>query len=185
LKNGENDVVKLVRRAQDGDEQAMSELITIHKVLVYTIIFRMVSDAELSKDLTQETFIRFFLKIDKVKYAEKTRAWICRIARNIVYDHFRKEKRKKTVPLDEIPETSGKSNIEKRHKKMIIQDAMQRLKERDRMLLTMAYYEGFSLAEIAETMQISMNNAKVRLHRARLRLRDELEVHKDELLSAR
>ncbi|MGB3340351.1 MAG: RNA polymerase sigma factor [bacterium] len=185
MKNGENDVVELVRRAQDGDEQAMSELITIHKVLVHTIIFRMVNNRELSKDLTQETFIRFFLKIDRVKYPEKTRAWICRIARNIVYDHFRKEKRKKTVPLDEIPESAGESNIKKRHKKMIIQDALQRLKERDRMLLTMVYYEGFTLAEIADTMHMSTNNAKVCLYRARLKLRSELEVHKDELLSAR
>ena len=185
MENGTNDVVELVRRAQDGDEQAMSELITIHKGLVYTIIFRMVNDPQLSQDLTQETFIRFFLKIDKVKYAEKTRAWICRIAKNIVYDHFRKEKRKKTVSLDEVPEIHAESNIKKKHKKMIIQDALQRLKERDRMLLTMAYYEGFSLAEIAEIMQMSANNAKVRLHRARLKLRDELEVYKDELLSAR
>jgi RNA polymerase sigma factor (sigma-70 family) len=185
LENGTDVVVELVRRSQDGDEQAMSELITIHKVLVYTIIFRMVNDRELSKDLTQETFIRFFLKIDRVKYPEKTRAWICRIARNIVYDHFRKEKRKKTVSLDEIPESAGESNIKRKHKQMVIQDALQRLKERDRMLLTMVYYEGFSLADIADTMQMSTNNAKVCLHRARLRLRDELEVHKDELLSAR
>jgi RNA polymerase sigma factor (sigma-70 family) len=185
LENEANDVVELVRRAKDGNEQAMSELITIHKALVYTIIFRMVNDPELSKDLTQETFIRFFLKIDRVKYAEKTKAWICRIARNIVYDHFRKEKRKKTVPLDQIPEISGTSNIEKKHKQMIIQDALQKLQERDRMLLTMAYFEGFSLAELAEAMNMSVNNAKVALHRARLRLRDKLEVYKDELLSTR
>lgn len=185
MENETNDVVELVRRAQDGDEQAMAEIITIHKVLISTIIYRMVNDPELSKDLTQETFIRFFLKIDKVKYPEKTRAWLCRIARNIVYDHFRKENRQKTVSLDEVQEVSSDSNINKRYKQMIIQDALQRLKERDRMILTLFYYEGFSMAEIADIMNFSINNAKVRLHRARLKLRDELEVHKDELLSVR
>ena len=185
MENGTDHVVELVKRAQDGDEQAMAEIITIHKVLINTIIFRMVNDPELSKDLTQETFIRFFLKLDKIKYPDKTRTWLCRIARNIVYDHFRKEKRRKTVSIEDIPETTGESNIEKRHRKMIIQDALQRLKERDRMILTLAYYEGFNMAEIAEIMNLSTNNVKVRLYRARLKLKEELEVYKDELLSVR
>lgn len=185
MKTENHDIIALVKRSQDGDEQAMSELITMLKGLIYTMIIRMVKDPELSKDLTQDTFIRFFLKIQKIKYPDQTRAWICKMARNIVYDYFRKAKKKQTVSLEEIPEPKGVSGLAKRHKKMIIQDALARMSERDQMLLTMAYYEGFSLSEVGDVMKIPAKNVKVYLHRARLRLRKELEGRKDELLSTR
>ena len=68
---------------------------------------------------------------------------------------------------------------------MIIQDALMRLNERDRMLLTLTYYQGFSLAEVGEAMKMSEQNVKVCLHRARKRLRKELRGHEHEVLSAR
>ncbi len=185
MKTGKHDIIEFVKRSQHGDEQAMSELITMLKGLVYTIIFRMVNDPELSKDLTQDTFIRFFLKLDKIKYPEQTRAWICKMARNIVYDYYRKAKKHKTVSFEEISEPKGVSGLEKMHKKMIIHDALARLSERDQMLLAMAYYEGFSLSEVGDVMKIPEKNVKVYLHRARLRLRKELEGRKNELLSTR
>lgn len=177
------DVHGLVTRAKDGDEEAISRLITIHKGLVYTVIYRMVNDPDTSQDLTQETFIKAFLHIKRVKNYQHFRPWLCRIARNIVYDFFRKEKRHPTVHLEDIPEISGQDGMERTRKKVIIQDALSRLSERDRMLLTLAYYQGFTLAEAAEVLGITEDNAKVALHRARQRLRKELRGHEDELLS--
>ena len=177
------DVYGLVTRAKDGDEKALSRLITIHKGLVYTIIYRMVNDADTSQDLTQDTFIRAFRHIDRVKNYEHFRPWLCRIARNIVYDFFRKEKRHPTVRLDDVQEITGQQGMERTRKKMIIQNALSRLSERDRMLLTLAYYQGFTLAEAAEVLEITEDNAKVALHRARKRLRKELKGYEDELLS--
>ena len=177
------DVCGLVTRAKDGDEEAMSRLITIHKGLVYTIIYRMVNDADTSQDLTQDTFIKAFTNIKRVKNYDHFRPWLCRIARNVVYDFFRKEKRHPTVSLDDVAEITGQQGMERTRKKMIIQNALSRLSERDRMLLTLAYYQGFTLAEAAEVLEITEDNAKVALHRARKRLREELKGYEDELLS--
>lgn len=177
------DVNDLVRLAKDGDEKALSRLITIHKGLVYTVIYRMVNDADTSQDLTQETFIKAFLHIKRVKNYEHFRPWLCRIARNVVYDFFRKEKRHHTVSIDDVGEIAGQQGMEKTRKKMIMQDALARLSERDRMLLTLAYYQGLTLAEAADVLEISEDNAKVALYRARKRLRKELRGYEDELLS--
>ena len=177
------DVNDLVTRAQDGDEEAMSRLITIHKGLVYTVIYRMVNNPDTSQDLTQDTFIKAFLHIKRVKNYEHFRPWLCRIARNIVYDFFRKEKRHPTVSIDDVPEVAGQQGMQRTRKRVIIQEALSRLSERDRLLLTLAYYQGFSLAEAAEVLDITEKNAKVALHRARKRLRNELRGHESELMS--
>lgn len=160
----------------------MTRLITLFKGLVFTVIYRMVNNYHISEDLTQDTFVRVFLHIKKVKNEKHFRAWICTIARNLVRDHFRREKRRPTVSLDEIGEQTGQSGLETTRKRMIIQDALARLSERDRLLLTLAYYQGMSLAEVGAVMKLNEKNVKVCLHRARKRLRKELKGHEHELL---
>jgi RNA polymerase sigma factor (sigma-70 family) len=179
-----NEISCLIRSAQDGDENALTKLITIHKGLVFTIIFRMVNDYDVSQELTQETFIKVCLNMRKVKNEKHFRSWMCVIARNIVRDYLRKAKRRRTISLEDIGELRGHSNIELTRRNMIIQDALGRLNERDRMLLTLAYYEDFSLAEVGNVMKMSEQNVKVCLHRARKRLRKELEGYEHEVLSA-
>ncbi len=179
------DIGHLIQGAQDGDERAMRELITIHKGLVFTIALRMTNDYHASEDLTQETFIKVFLNIKKVKNAEHFKPWICTITRNVVRDYFRKAKRKRTVSLEEIKEFHGHSNIESTKRSLIIQDALAKLAERDRMLLMLTYFKGLSLREVARAMKMSENNVKVGVHRARKRLRKHLEGYENELLSTR
>ena len=162
----------------------MTRLITIHKGLVFTIILRMTSDYDTSQDLTQETFIKVFMNIRKVKNAGHLKPWICTIARNIVRDYFRKAKRSRTVSFEEIKELHGHSDIEITRKRIIIQDALAKLAERDRMLLTLAYYQGLNLGEVARVMKMKESNVKVCIHRARKRLRRHLEGYEHELLSA-
>jgi len=178
-----DDISGLVKQAQGGDESAMSELITTHKQLIYTITNRMVHNRDTAMDLTQDTFIKAFLNIKKVKSGRHFRAWLCRIARNVTYDHFRKVKHQKSVPLEEVEDYMGVDTTEQKHRSMIIQDALDRLTEKDRMLLTLAYYEGFTHDEISEALDIPTRNIKVQIHRARLRLRRELEGREHELLS--
>jgi RNA polymerase sigma-70 factor (ECF subfamily) len=163
----------------------MSELITIHKGLVFTIALRMTNDYHASEDLTQETFIKVFLNIKKVKNAEHFKPWICTITRNVVRDYFRKAKRKRTVSFEEVKDFHGHSNIENTKRSVIIQDALAKLVDRDRMLLTLTYFNGLSLRQVARAMKMSENNVKVCVHRARKRLRNHLEGYENELLSTR
>ncbi len=178
-----DDISCLIENAKDGDERAMTRLITIHKGLVFTIIFRMINDYDVSQELTQETFIKVYLNMRKVKNERHFKSWMCVIARNVVRDYLRKAKRHRTISLEDVRELRGHSDIEMTRRRMIIQDALGRLNERDRMLLTLAYYKGLSLAEVGEVMRMSEQNVKVSLHRARKRLRKELEGYEHEVLS--
>jgi RNA polymerase sigma-70 factor (ECF subfamily) len=180
-----DDIGKLIQNAQNGDERAMTELITIHKGLVYTIVLRMTNDYDAGQDLTQETFIKVFMNIKKVKNAEHFKPWLCTIARNVVRDYFRKERRHQIVSLEEVSGYHGHPDLEITRRRVIIQDALAKLAERDRMLLTLAYYQGLSLGEVANVMAMSEKNVKVCIHRARKRLRKHLEGYEHELLSAR
>ena len=183
MKSENDDLENLIQKAKDGDEQAMTRLITIHKALVFTIALRMTNDYDASQDLTQETFIKVFMNIRKVKSADHFKPWMCAIARNVVRDYFRKIKRAQTISFEQIKELHGHSDIEVTRRRVIIQDALARLAERDRMLLTLTYYQELSLREVAEVMSMTESNVKVCIHRARRRLRKQLEGYEHELLS--
>ena len=185
MKSKSDDLESLIRYAKDGDEQAMTRLITIHKALVFTIALRMTNDYDASKDITQETFIKVFKNMKKVKSAEHFKPWLCTIARNVVRDYFRKVRRSNIISLENIKDFRGQSNIDLTRRRVIIQNGLAQLTEKDRMLLTLAYYQGMSHNEIASVMKMEASNVKVSIHRARKRLRRTLEGYEDELLSAR
>lgn len=185
MKSKSDDLESLVRSAKDGDEQAMTRLITIHKALIFTMALRMTNDYDASKDIMQETFIKVFRNMRKVKSAEHFRPWVCTITRNLVRDYFRKVKRSNTISFERIKDFHGQSNIEVTRRRLIIQNGLAQLTEKDRMLLTLAYYQGLSHNEIASVMKMDASNVKISIHRARKRLRSKLEGYEDELLSAR
>ena len=176
-----DDIGHLIESAKNGDEQAMTRLITVHKGLVFTIILRMTNDYHASEDMTQDTFIKVFMNLKKVKSGEHFRPWLCTIARNVVRDYFRRSKGHATVSFDQIEEFQGQSDDLIR-KRVVIQDSMAKLAERDRMLLTLTYYQGFTVREVAETMKMTESNVKVCLHRARKRLRKQLAGYENELM---
>lgn len=159
----------------------MTRLITIHKGLVFTIILRMTNDYHTSEDLTQDTFIKVFMNMRRVKSGEHFRPWLCTIARNIVRDHYRRTKKISSLSFEEIEKFHGQMDDPIR-KRVVIQDALAKLMERDRMLLTLIYYQGLSLREVAQTMKMTESNVKVCVHRARKRLRKYLEGYENELV---
>ncbi len=178
-----NDLKDLVKRCQDGDEDAAARIITIHKQLIFTVVYRMTGDQDLSMDLCQETFIKAFRNIHKLKDPGRIRSWLCSIARNRTYDHLRRRKRGSNVSIEEIGEVSVPDPSSGIRKKMIMQKALQKLNERDRLLLTLFYYKGHDLKELAVMTGIKESNVKVSLSRARQKLRRELEGYENELLS--
>jgi len=176
-----DDIGCLIENAKNGDEQAMTKLITIHKGLIFTIILRMTNDYHTSEDLTQDTFIKAFMNMKRVKSGEHFRPWICTIARNIVRDYFRRTKNKASLSFEQVEEFHGQG-ADSIRKRVLIHEALAKLAERDRMLLTLTYYQGLTLREVAESMKMTESNVKVCVHRARKRLRKHLEGYENELV---
>ncbi|HID31841.1 MAG TPA: sigma-70 family RNA polymerase sigma factor [bacterium (Candidatus Stahlbacteria)] len=170
---------ELVRRARKGDETAITRLVGIYKGFVYTIAYRMVNDPDRAEDITQETFIRAFIKIDSLKDPGRFKTWLGKITRNLIYDHLRQE-RKEWIEVVVTNPGDGMASIRRR---VIIQKALSRLREQDRMLLVLTYFKGLSLREVGKIMEIPEADIRVYIHRARRRLRKELKGYEEELLS--
>jgi len=172
---------ELVRLCQSDDEKAIAEIITRYKQLIFTVAYRMLHNYELSRDICQETFIKAFRNIHKLKKPEHIKTWLCCIARNLIYDRLRKGHN--PVSLNQINEPSVPDQAPHIRKRVIIQKALDRLKKQDRLLLILYYYQGMEIKEIAHIVKKRPANIKVALSRARVRLRKELERYENELLS--
>src|SRR5215212_8325941 len=102
------DVVALAQRGRDS---AFRELVRRYERPVFSLIFRMVRDRELSEDLAQDTFIKVLNHIDRYNPEFKLSSWLFKIANNVAIDHLRK-RRLPTVSMDGSPHASTPDAIE-------------------------------------------------------------------------
>src|SRR5207302_1399544 len=110
--------VELVARAQAGDREAFAALILAYQQPVGGYLWRLSGDRELAQDLTQDTFLRAYRAIGATRPGLQLRSWLYRIATNLAYDHFRRQRRFGFVPLLPVegpaywqePTAAGESN---------------------------------------------------------------------------
>ncbi|MFQ9315144.1 sigma-70 family RNA polymerase sigma factor [uncultured Dysgonomonas sp.] len=174
---------QLVCDYSNGNNLAFDILLERHKRSVYNYIFFTVRNRELAEDIFQETFIKAIVTIKQGRYTEsgKFRAWISRIAHNLIIDHFRQEKNENTVSKDEAPvdllnnPTLCDGTIEDELIKVQITSDIRKLisflPENQREVLEMRYYQDLSFKEIADQTGVSINTALGRMRYAILNMR--------------
>jgi len=152
---------------------------------VNRFIVSIVKDRWAADDLIQETFIKVKNSIDSVRDPEKLSSWIYRIAYNLCLDHFKAIKieainngefEKRADPL--IPDTvknTTQTKLEQQQMGSCVQQQVDLLPEALKTVLTMYDTLGFTHQEIADILNITKENSKVRLHRARQALKKILE----------
>ncbi len=151
-----------------------------HRVKIF--ITRLVRDEWIAEDLIQETFIRVQKNYDSVHDFSKLSSWIFRIAYNLCQDHFKFQKKNNhdaakaemnpPVPLMESP---GLIEFEQFQMGACVQQQIDLLPKQQGIVLILYDLMGFKHAEIADILEISKGNAKVRLYRARKELKSILE----------
>jgi RNA polymerase sigma-70 factor (ECF subfamily) len=183
----------LVSLAQDGRESAYRELVRRYERPVFSLIFRMVRDREVSEDLAQDTFIKVLNHIDKYRPEFKLSSWLFKIANNVTIDHLRK-RQLETVSIDGSPhalsaaeveatsfdvvarQESALEEMEARELGSAIERAIQKLRPEYRACIMLRHVEGRSYEEIAATLDLPLGTVKTYIHRARHQLRDALEA---------
>lgn len=180
----------LIEKAKNGDRNAFEQLILQNEKIVYNIAYRMISNKEDVKDISQEVFIKVYKNIGRFDEKSAFSTWIYRIAVNTCIDEMRKQKNKQTVSMDEelekedsivkkqfaaSIETPEDDFIKKERKKELL-TAMNELSEAHKTVLTLRDLQGFSYAEIAEITQTTIGTVKSRLARAREQLKMILEL---------
>jgi len=167
----------LVARVLAGDERAERELYDRHVDRVYRLSYRMVGDADLAADCTQETFIRVFSRLSTFRGEAALSTWITSIAFSVVYNGLRRVKRARETEtdLDQASEAPAPRMAEP-DLKTSLQQAIDGLPEGYRTVFVMHDVEGFTHEEIAGALGIQEGTSKAQLSRARAKLRRSLSA---------
>ncbi|NLZ92944.1 MAG: sigma-70 family RNA polymerase sigma factor [Firmicutes bacterium] len=172
-----------------GNNEAFDELLTRHQHSLYSYILYTVRDNGLAEDIFQDTFMKAIITIQQGKYAEsgKFKAWINRIARNLIIDHFRQKKSENTVSNDayEVDLFNNPSLCEETvETKMVrtqvlndVQMLVDRLPDNQKEVVEMRYYKNLSFKEIADVTGVSINTALGRMRYAILNMRKMATEH--------
>ncbi len=188
----DRELVALYR--ENEDQLAFKELMNRHQAKVYSYIFSMVHNREVTNDIFQETFTKVITKMDDT-YNEQGKwiAWVMRIAHNATIDHIRKQKRfvdvkgsydddSKTDFYDRLPDDDAVAQDEKLELDESTSELLRHisnLPEEQRTVVMLRHYYEMPFKEIAELTDVSINTALGRMRYALINLRkmfdEELE----------
>ena len=166
----------LIARILDGDRVAGRQLYEAHAARVHRLVYRLCGDAELAQDFTQDTFVRAFDQLGRFRGESAFGTWIHRIAVTVTLNGMRKVKRlrERETTLEDDPKIGTVSHRADPDLRSRIAAAIDALPEGTRLTLIMHDIEGYTHAEIAESLGIAEGTSKSRLFEARGRLRQAL-----------
>jgi RNA polymerase sigma-70 factor (ECF subfamily) len=182
---GEDDRV-LVERAASGDGGAFEELVRRFGAKVYRLAYRLVRDPDTAQDVLQETFLAVHRNIGSFRFESAFSSWLYRVAYNTALMRLRKDRSlAEDTSLEAALEERGRELavdlsdraddiVSRRESLVIVQRTLDRLPEAYRTVFVLRDLEGMSTEEVADIMEITPATVKMRLHRARLALRDAL-----------
>jgi RNA polymerase sigma factor (sigma-70 family) len=149
-------------------------LFAAHQDGLLRYLSRAVGEREAARDLTQDVFVRVSSSSSIPPTADQQRAWIFRIARNLVIDHHRRQQHRQTEPLAADPLSHG--GLGAADTAAIVHQALSRLDDDARDVFLMREVSGLSYVEIAEACELTPDAVRSRIHRARLQLRAQLSA---------
>ncbi len=171
----------IIKMVLAGNQQAFSILVERYQTMVYTLAMRLLKNEPDAEELTQDCFIKAYNSLSNFKMEAKFSSWLYRIVYNTGISILRK-KRVELNAMDEneIEETEMEQaldaleQMEEEETRQSIKHAVNRLNETDAMIISLYYFEEYTVKEISDSIQLSESNIKIRLYRARKQLFSEL-----------
>lgn len=180
------DAVELLAALAAGDRAAFARITRAHYDLVYRIAWRMLGASGEAEDVAQDAFLRLWRNAGQVREAGSLRAWLARVATNLAIDRLR---RRRPADVSEVPELADPDpgpdrQVEWRAAGEIVNAAIARLPERQRVALVLTYYEELPNADVAEVLGVSVEAVESLLARARRKLKEVLEPDRQDILAS-
>ncbi len=158
-----------------------NQIVAQHKQMVYTICLRIAGSRENALEASQNAFIKVYENLNTFRGESKLSTWIYRIAYHEAIAYKRKyDKNTQEQDIESMQEysfqdiASSLTHFKQEERKKYIHLALSKLAEEDNLALTLFYLQEQSIEEVAQIMNISQTNVKVRLHRGRKKLHEEL-----------
>jgi RNA polymerase sigma-70 factor (ECF subfamily) len=173
----------LVNLYADGDNSAFDILLNRYQKSIHSYIYYIVRNEDLTEDIFQETFLKVIMTIKQGRYTDtgKFKAWITRIAHNLIIDNFRQTRNENTISNDEMEvdllndmklcDSNVEDRLVEEQVYSDIKKLIQHLPENQREVLEMRYYQDMSFKEIADITGVSINTALGRMRYAILNMR--------------
>lgn len=165
---------ELIAQTLAGEVSAFNELVLRWESPLYKFVYRYLGDAEASKDICQEAFIRAYDHLDRFRGNAKFSSWLYQIALNLCRSRFRRQKNRHHVPIDDggdgfvlqLPDrraTPAERTLAQ-ERAVAVRRALDGLPEEQRTVIVLKEHEGLKFREIAEILDLPESTAKSRLY---------------------
>ena len=176
---------EIISRILQGEQALFAQLVQRYQNYVFTLVLRLTDNREDAEEVAQDVFVKAYRSLADFRGESKFSTWLYTIARTSCITFLRKKKLD-TTSLDnertflqlENQESGFKANtIEQKSRHAMVNEAIRLLSADDAQVITLFYKGEQSLEEIGRIMRLDPNTVKVKLHRARQRLKDKMEKH--------
>jgi RNA polymerase sigma-70 factor (ECF subfamily) len=162
-----DDDLELLDRCVAGDRDAFNELVLKHQKPLYSMLYRMVSDADDAADILQKTFVKAFTGIKGFERRSSFRTWLYQIAINLSKNLYRDRARAGRVSLDDVIIRRDPKTLEsliKKETRNRLYKALTSLPEKQRLTVMLRIQEQKTFEEIAGIMKCSVGTSKANYH---------------------
>jgi RNA polymerase sigma-70 factor (ECF subfamily) len=176
---------EIIKKVVAGEQALFAQLVQRYQSYVFTLVLRFIDNREDAEEISQDVFVKAYRSLADFRGDAKFSTWLYTIVRTSCITFLRK-KRLNTTSLDnertnlqvESKESGFTANaIEQKSKHAMVNVAIRMLSPDDTQIITLFYKGEQSLDEIGRVMGLDPNTVKVKLHRARNRLKEKMEKH--------
>lgn len=163
----------LMEAVKNGDLQQASLLFERYHKRLFNFLAQMTMERTIAEDLTQNVFLRMLKYRNSYREGAKFQSWIFQMARNVFVDHYQEAKNKSgMVKMENLPDKIDEQNHDVEQQERVLHLSLQRLPEEQRELLVLTRFQHMKYEEVAQIMNTSVANIKVKVHRAINKLRE-------------
>jgi len=173
------DLAELVTAAKAGDKAAFTKLVEATTAEMYTLAYRLTGNAEDAQDVVQEAYVRAYKGLKKFRGDSEFTSWMYRITANCANTHLARSSRHRHEAIDETNDVTDdrpgpEARLGSADERHVLNLALQSLSPEMRAVVVLRDVYDMPHEAIAAELGISEGAAKVRLHRARRKLRERL-----------
>ena len=174
---------EIIAQVLSGNQQAFAGLVTQYQNYVFTLVLRIIKSREDAEEVAQDVFIKAYRSLKDFRGDSKFSTWLYTIANTTSISFLRKKKldiqsldSEKVFEIADSVDSGFRANlIEQKSKKEMVHQAINMLSADDAEVITLFYQHEQNLQEIGKILGQEPNTVKVRLHRARTRLKEKME----------
>jgi len=177
---GDNEIISRVLK---GEQNAYAELVNRYQAYVFTLVLRMIKSREDAEEVAQDVFIKAYRSLADFRGESKFSTWLYTIANTTSITFLRKKKldvhsldNEKVFEVADSKDSGLRANlVEQKSRVNMVNEAIAMLSPDDAEIITLFYKAEQNLEEISRILRLETNTVKVRLHRARARLKEKME----------